>query len=187
MWGRWLAHVERNQGTWRGWVRALLAEGEWLVGRLDQHCIYDPSNVRRLVFVCLGNINRSAFAAAVARARGLHCASIGLAAGTGLPAFPMAVEQAHRMGYDLRGHATTDLSDYVHQPGDLLLAMEVRHVGRLIAAGLPAGRIVLLGHWATPRRIHLHDPHTLSPQYFSTCFTLIESAVRQLPEPAGAP
>jgi protein-tyrosine phosphatase len=58
--------------------------------------------------------------------------------------------------------------------------MEVRHIKRLVAAGVPARRIALLGHWSSPHRIHLHDPYTLSDAYFQTCFTLIHSAVTRL-------
>lgn len=177
---RWTGLVDRNHGTWRGWVRTLLGQIELVSGRLDPWVGPAHFVPRRLVFVCLGNINRSAFAGEVARRLGVPCSSIGLATSTGQPAYEMAVHQAAAMGYDLTAHRATDFTDYVWQEGDLLLAMEVRHVHRLIGLGVPRESISLLGHWAAPARIHLHDPHTLSAAYFATCFTLIESAVRQL-------
>lgn len=177
-WQRVGALIDRNYGTWRGGVRVLIGEIDWIAGRLVAWTPARLERPERLVFVCLGNINRSAFAAEVARRHGLACVSIGLETATGLPAYDMAVVQARAMGYDLGAHRATAFPDYEWTAGDLLLAMEVRHVRRLRDLGIPSRSIALLGHWASPRRIHLHDPHTLSAAYFATCFALIESAVR---------
>lgn len=172
--------VTVNHGTWRGAVRVLLGEVDFALGRLDRWVQPRGADVRRLVFVCLGNINRSAFAHAVAQARGVAVASIGLRTTTGAHATPQACRAARAQAIDLHGHRATDLSDYRYQAGDLLVAMEIRHVHALIAAGMPAESICLLGHWARPHRIHLHDPHTLDEAYFTTCFELISGAVDRL-------
>lgn len=175
------SQVAINFGTFRGWVRHLLALAEHVLGRLEPHVsVAKPQRVQRLVFVCLGNINRSAFAEAVAREHGLRAISIGLSTTTGAPAFEVAIAVAHEIGIDLSAHRATNLSDYARQEGDLLLAMEVRHVRRLLAAGVARSDVVLLGAWARPRRLHLHDPHTLGVEYFRTCFTLIRAAVCNL-------
>jgi protein-tyrosine phosphatase len=58
--------------------------------------------------------------------------------------------------------------------------MEIRHAKQLLARGISERAIALLGHWASPHRIHLHDPHTLSDAYFRSCFSLIHSAVINL-------
>ncbi|MBI3369387.1 MAG: phosphotyrosine protein phosphatase [Burkholderiales bacterium] len=180
MWVRWLDLIELNYGTWRGWVRLLLAQFEFVAGRLGVWVDPDTRAFKRLVFVCLGNINRSAFAAAVAQAQGDGCVSIGLATTTGAPAYATAMTQAREHGIDLGPHRATDLSDYVYQDGDLLLVMEIRHAHRLAAAGMPRDAIRLLGLWSAPRRIHIHDPHLCVEPYFATCFVVIESAVRRL-------
>lgn len=171
-----------NYGTFRGWVRSLLGQTEYVTGMLNQYLQPSAPAVNRLVFVCLGNINRSAFAAAVALSRQANVHSIGLSTTTGAPAFHTAVSTAKRLGYDLLAHTATDLSDYSYQNGDLLLVMEIRHIKRLILSGVPAQAIAPLGQWASPVRIHLHDPHTLSDDYFHTCFNLINSAVINLTE-----
>lgn len=167
-------------GTHRGLVRMLLGETEYLAGRVNQFLQPDLAATRRLVFVCLGNINRSAFAEGVATSCGLISTSIGLSTSTGNPAFHMAIDTAHHFGIDLEAHRATDLTDYEYRPGDLLLAMEIHHARRLASRGIPQQAIALLGHWATPHRIHIHDPHTLSSAYFRTCFSLIHSAIREL-------
>lgn len=174
--------INANHGTARGWVRALLSQTEYVLGRLEPFVAPAHADVQRLVFVCLGNINRSAFAEQVARSLGARTCSIGLSTTTGAPAFDKAQEFAPRFGLDLSQHRATNMSDYARQPGDLLLAMETRHARQLVAAGVPPACIALLGHWSSPHRIHLHDPHTLSDAYFKTCFTLIQSAVRGLAE-----
>lgn len=176
-----LAELTRsNYGTLRGWVRHMLAQLELLAGRVDAHIALPAEPVHRLVFVCLGNINRSAFAEWVARGQGARVCSLGLSTTTGAPAFPTAQHTAGYFGLDLGQHQATDFSDYRYQPGDLLLAMEIRHVKQLQARGIPAQAIVLLGAWSRPRRLHLHDPATLSDAYFFSCFTLIHSAVLNL-------
>lgn len=172
--------VAGSFGTHRGLVRLLLGEAEYLAGRLNVFLQPDLQITRRLVFVCLGNINRSPFAENIANSLGLHATSIGLSTSTGAPAFETAVTTARRFNIDLTGHRATDFLDYERVEGDLLLAMEIRHAHQLLALGVPRASIFLLGHWATPHRIHIHDPHTLSDAYFRTCFTVIDSAVREL-------
>jgi protein-tyrosine phosphatase len=172
--------IDTNHGTTRGFIRTLLAQLEFVLGRIDPLTNPATSQVDRLVFVCLGNINRSAFAEQVAHALGVNTCSIGLSTTTGAPAFDTAIKTAPLFGLDLTSHRATDLRDYSFRNTDLLLVMEIRHVNRLAAAGIPRKSIALLGHWASPHRIHLHDPHTLSDAYFRTCFTLINSAVHGL-------
>lgn len=180
----WLARplelINTNYGTHRGYVRHLLGQMEGALGPRDRFRRIDPAKVQRLVFVCLGNINRSAFAHAVAAAREARCASIGLSTSTGARATEIARTIAPEHGISLDEHRATDISAYERQEGDLLLVMELRHAHRLVAKGVPEEQIALLGHWARPVRYHIHDPQTLSVDYFRSCFTVIESATRRL-------
>ncbi len=61
-------------GTLRGLVRLALSYPQLFLG-LGAGRPVDPATVRRLVFVCQGNICRSAFAEAAARRAGLRAAS----------------------------------------------------------------------------------------------------------------
>lgn len=179
-WQRGGQLVAVNYGTWKGLVRHALTQSQWLLGGLEGLMQTDLRGVERLVFVCLGNINRSCFAESVARSMGVPACSLGLSTTTGAPAFHRAVSTAEQFGVDLSGHRATNLTDYEPRAGDLLLVMEVRHVRRLRGSAIGNRRVALLGGWGTPRRLHIHDPHVLSPEYFQTCFTLIESATRNL-------
>lgn len=175
--------IETNHGTHRGWVRHLLGQIEGVFGVGGQFRTLQPEKVERLVFVCLGNINRSAFAHAVAAREPVECISIGLSTSTGAPATANAKMVAQEFGISLDEHTATDFSDYERRAGDLLLVMELRHARRLVSRGIPAGQIALLGHWARPIRYHIHDPETLSIDYFRTCFaTILPAVIRLLAE-----
>jgi protein-tyrosine phosphatase len=172
--------IQDNHGTHRGWVRLLLAQVAFVLGRFTPWTQVRIPVVRRLVFVCLGNINRSAFADVLAQKMGAQTASFGLSTTTGSPAYEMAIRTAPLFDVTLHTHRATDMSDYQYRDGDLLAVMEMRQVHKLLNRGVPAEAIVLLGYWAAPRRLHIHDPHTLSARYFVTCFAILDSAVRSL-------
>lgn len=141
--GRVASLLELSFATFRGFVRLTLAELEFVGGRLQPFVEIRPEAVHRLVFVCLGNINRSAFAHAVSAGLGARTASIGLSTTSGSPAFEKAIATAPVYGYSLTSHRATDFHDYTYQPGDLLLAMEVRHARELVGRGIPADAVAL--------------------------------------------
>lgn len=176
---RWL---RRRFGTWRGLVRLLLAELALSRGKLDAFLPASLPAPRRLVFVCQGNICRSAFAVQAAQGLGLPVASLGLATCSGAAAPAAARAAAARLGVDLHAHRALDWTDFDVQPGDLFLAMEVRQAEELQRrlAGYEAVAVSLLGLWCEPPRPHVHDPFTLSADYFDTCFGHLAQAVRAL-------
>jgi protein-tyrosine phosphatase len=172
--------IDARFGTYRGAIRLGLSYFQVASG---QASLKTPiaADVRRLVFVCHGNICRSAFADVVARQAGLSVASFGLSTSADMPAHPPAVTAAARLGHDMIAHRTTRVEDYVPLPGDLLLAMEVRHLQKMAhnarIADVPRS---LLGLWASPKMPHLHDPYELDPAYMNTCLRRIEAAVPAL-------
>lgn len=172
--------IRRSFGTLRGLVRLALSYPQLLLG-LSASRRPDPARVTRLVFVCQGNICRSAFADVAARRAGLHTASFGLSTTTGRAAHPPAIEAAKVLGQDLSSHLAVDLADYAPQAGDLLLAMEVRQLHRLAADprvnGLPR---MLLGRWTSPMLPHLHDPYGLDDSYMAQCLRRIDGAIGRL-------
>ena len=167
-------------GTWRGALRLGLAYAEVASGQASV-VTPDPAQVRRLVFVCHGNICRSAYADGLARRAGMNVASFGLSTSSGMAAWPPVLERSLVRGLDLSDHRTTRIEDYVPQPGDYLLGMETRHLRGLAAAPkiahLPRG---LLGNYASPSVPHLHDPYQLDPAYMDVCLSRIERAVAGL-------
>ena len=172
--------INARFGTFRGLVRLALSYPQLALGQ-SATLRPDPAEVRRLVFVCQGNICRSAFADVVAGKAGARTASFGLSTTTGRPAHDPAIAAAQALGHDLSTHKALDRTDYQPQPGDLLLAMEVRQLGRLAAD--PRLRDVpraLLGRWTWPMMPHLHDPYGLDDRYMARCLGRIDRAVARL-------
>lgn len=172
--------LAKDFGTWRGALRLALAHVE-VAARQASILAPDPAQVRRLVFVCHGNICRSAYADGLARRAEMNVTSFGLSTSSGKGAWPLVEQQARARGLDLSGHRTMRVEDYVPLAGDYLLGMETRHLRKLAAnprtAGLPRG---LLGSYAAPAVPHLHDPYQLDPAYMDVCLTRIEHAVAAL-------
>lgn len=187
-WQRWRQRLARRHGTWRGAVRAALASAALQAGLLRRYRLRHPARVRRVVFVCLGNICRSAYAHRVADELGMAVASTGLSTCTGAASPDTAVQAARRRGVDLGAHRATDLQDFAVRPGDLFLVMEWRQAVELRRRLGPRTdvQVTLLGLLCTPAMPHLHDPFTLSAGYFDQCFERVRQAVlrlhRELPQ-----
>jgi protein-tyrosine phosphatase len=171
--------IQARYGRRAGWLRHHVAR------TLDRLGAYAPlrrvrwDEVERLVFVCHGNICRSAYADVRARGAGLRTASFGLCARDGDPANRVALERAADRGVDLSGHRARSAAATGLGRGDLLVAMEPAQL-RELARVAPAHPATLLGLWARPPRPHLEDPYGLSPTYFDTCFDVVDSAVQEL-------
>ena len=166
-------------GTARGLVRLALSWPESLPGITQARP--PRGEVRRLVFVCHGNICRSAYGDALAQSLGAKAASFGLSTTSGQSAHPPIAALAQHAGLSLADHRTTARDDFVPQDGDLLLVMEHRHV-RTLAAD-PRLRDVprlLLGTFASPPLPHLHDPFEHDGAYMARCLGRIDDAVRRL-------
>jgi len=174
--------IKHRFGTFRGLVRTALGYAELAGGRLSAFKLRDLAAVRRVVFVCHGNICRSAYAHMVANRLGMHVASLGLSTTTGNASPKPALAAAKSLGVDMSAHRACDFKDFEVQPGDLFLVMEVRQAHKL--RGLLGSRrdvhVSLLGLWGRPPMPHLHDPYTLSDAYFETCFRRVEIAVERL-------
>jgi protein-tyrosine phosphatase len=174
--------INRRFGTWRGLIRLALAYAELATGRLLPYRLKRPDTVRRVVFVCMGNICRSAIGHQVALRHGLPVASFGLSTSTGGRSPEQAVAAAARRGVDMRAHRALAWPDFKPQSGDLYLVMEIRqaHELRRRLGKRDDVQICLLGMWCKPVMPHLHDPFTLSDAYFDTAFRRVEQAVDHL-------
>lgn len=174
--------IRHRFGTFRGLVRTALGYAELASGRLSPFKLRDPAAVRRVVFVCHGNICRSAYAHMIANRLGMHVASLGLSTKTGNASPKPALAAATRLGVDMSAHRACAIEDFAIQPGDLFLVMEVRqaHKLRRILGSRRDVHVSLLGLWGRPPMPHLHDPYTLSDPYFETCFKRVELAVERL-------
>ena len=141
---------------------------------------------RTILFVCLGNIIRSAFAAGLLRARHvggpeLRICSAGLDAATDHPADPTAVQCARRFGVDLSGHRTRRVDSSAVEEADLLLAMELDQVVELCRR-FPQHRhkVYLFGCLTDREAQDVADPVYAPHEVFDSCFDRIDLGVRHL-------
>ncbi len=169
-----------NYGTRRG---ALLTYGYRFLYFFGKYRAYRQINwdsVDRLVFVCKGNICRSAYAEAVAKSLGVESISCGIDTVTGKPANEMALKISAKRGFNLSGHKTTKMQLLPLKKTDLLIAMEPWQAEYLVD-NLPMGcKCTLLGLWGVPAIPHVHDPYGSSEIYFDNCFNYIEKTVYEI-------
>jgi len=174
---RWLAE---HYGSRRGYVRTCWYRICYLTGGYRSYRQIDWTSVERLVFVCKGNICRSAYAEAVAKSLGVDSVSCGVDTRTGFPANELAIREAEAKGIDLSKHRTTPMQSLAIRDSDLFVAMEpwqIECIGREFGEKY---RCSLLGLWGRPVNPHIQDPYGASSVYFSNCFNYIEKSVHEV-------
>lgn len=172
----WIAD---NYGSKKGLLLNLGFRAAWRLHPIARQPI-DPGGVQRLVFVCKGNICRSAMAQAVAESVGFPACSYGFLTTPGKPADAGMAQVSQSLGYDISGHQTTSFSDYDSEPYDLVLFFEAQHIEQLKSLGGGGTRMGLLGMWARPRQPYIHDPFGGSPMYYAKVAGLIRESVLKL-------
>lgn len=141
----------------------------------------DFSRVRRLVFVCQGNICRSPLGEAVARSLGVKTFSFGLDTRGDAPADPRAITWAETNGYALESHRTRRVENYVPEEGDLLIAMEPKHANNLKNRfSYSSTQITLAGLWLRSPMVFIQDPFNTNSKYFSLCEIRVAKASEML-------
>jgi len=179
---RWFAE---RYGSRKGFVLTWWYRLSYLMGGYRKYSQVDWRSVRRLVFVCKGNVCRSAFAESVARADGVAAVSCGIEAGIDKLAYEGAISAAAVRGFDLGQHRTTPLSDLQICPGDLLVAMEPWQVAYLLNLHDQITGCTLLGLWGKRPNPHIQDPYGSVPEYFAKCFNELEDAVHEIDRKIG--
>jgi protein-tyrosine phosphatase len=168
----------RAHGRRAGLARHAIAMIQWATGMLDPFGRVEWERVDRLVFVCRGNICRSPYGEAVARARGLAVTSFGLEADPGVAAHGPAERVAAERGVVLGAHRARARAQVALGPGDLVLTFEPWQARALRRSTAGTGaQVALTGLLIRPRRPHVEDPYGLSDEYFRECFAAIEAAV----------
>jgi protein-tyrosine phosphatase len=174
---RWMG---RHFGSRRGFVRACWHRFLYLFGKYRQYRQVDWQSIERLVFVCKGNICRSAYAEAVAHSLGIDAVSCGLDTIENAPANRDAILTAMGLGFDLQEHKTTPIMYMVLRKTDLLVVMEPWQ-GEFLEMHLTRKHHkTLLGIWAKPVLPHIQDPYGSSSAYFNKSFGFIKDSVHEL-------
>jgi protein-tyrosine-phosphatase len=151
-------------------------------------------SARRIVVLCLGNINRSPFAAALLR-RGLQEAgdaarevlSAGFI-GPGRPSPPQAVALAAARGLDLSDHESRLVTREIVRDAGLVIVMntvQARNVAR--EHGARASRVVILGDLddVLLETREIRDPYDQAPAVYEASFARVERCVSVIVEELG--
>ncbi|MCK5396505.1 MAG: phosphotyrosine protein phosphatase [Gammaproteobacteria bacterium] len=167
-------------GSRRGCIRSYWYRLLYFTRFYQAYRRIDWSSVERLVFVCKGNICRSAFAEAVAKSEGVDAVSCGLDTIEAAPANVDAIKTAGKMGFNLDGHRTTPITLLTINENDLFIAMEPWQAEYIKAHFHDTNTCTLLGLWGEPVRPYIHDPYSSTIEYFETCFKYIEKTVYEI-------
>jgi protein-tyrosine phosphatase len=168
-------------GGRRLFVRAMLARVQMGLPPWRRLRAIDWRRVENIVFVCKGNICRSAYAAAKAAALGLPSASAGLEAVSGAPANDAARRHAASRMVALNDHRTRRLDELMLNPGTLVVCMEPRQAAEVET--MRTGRsfqLTLLGLWSRPLRPLIFDPYGLSDSQWNVCLDIIDNGIERI-------
>jgi protein-tyrosine phosphatase len=173
---RW---VRDNFGSKKGMIREVSFRIGWPLHPLAR-ATAQTSGVERLVFVCKGNVCRSALAESVAGRLGFPACSFGLNTTPGKSADDRMRNAATELGFDLSAHLTASFRDYEPCNGDMVLLFEPSHLKDVDSMMPNLDLVALLGAWAKPPKPYIHDPYGASPAYYLKSARLIQQSVANL-------
>ncbi len=133
---------------------------------------------RSILFVCLGNICRSPYAAALLRDRiGAQAVveSAGIIATPAMPATPEMIAVASENEIDLSGHRARHVRDLQLSSYDLIVALTGEIGNTLVEAfGVDPPRLI---------RLEVDDPYGSTIEDYRRCAEEIDRAVTRLADP----
>lgn len=177
----WLrTQIIKRYGSKRGLANSLKHSTVNLLTGKNKKYRTLPENVGRVVFVCKGNICRSAVAEHAFRKYSMvPTASIGLDTHTGKAGHDPIVHYARSIGIDMTDHLTTAAEDFTPLKNDLFVCMEPGHIESLrrIYGNV---NIILLGYFGNPRKIYIHDPYSSPISYAQSCTDYIANSAHAL-------
>lgn len=186
-----LPHVRRPSGSIDTWIKCKYGSKKGLLytimyaallrmGLFKAQKNIQFSSVRRMIFICQGNICRSPLAEAIARREGFETVSFGLNCTDNYSADIRAISFAKHMDLDLTQHCTRHINHYQPASGDLLIGMEPIHARKLILLFGQQVPITLAGLWIANSTPYIHDPYNTCPEFFSHCECMVVNAVNSI-------
>jgi protein-tyrosine-phosphatase len=158
-------------------------------GVISQETIEKSSKVQ-ILLVCTGNTCRSPMAEGVTKKyiseklgckldqlekNGYKICSAGTMGLSGMPASPEAAAACADYGIDIRKHRSTGLSRELIEQSDIIYAMSLKHLNRVIDLDAEAEKkcVLLADNEDVP------DPIGLGQEYYNRCLDMIEKAVKK--------
>ena len=152
----------------------------WKKGEVAAHILQSNS----MLFLCYGNINRSALADVMVRAyaedSGIAVTSAGFHQESGRPADSVMVDVAAQFGVEMDAIRSTSVTEQMLRNSDIIFVMEKAHYDRLLSVDTRiADKVYLLG--AHPRNAswpaEIADPYGRSRAHYRDCYDRIAEAV----------
>lgn len=174
------SRIAERYGSRQGLVLTYKYRLLHLTGMYRKYTQIDWGRVERVVFICKGNICRSAFAEIVAQMLDIDTISCGIETDDGMQANEKAMSIAADKGFNMAEHRTRKISSIEIQKTDLMVAMEpyqIKYLEKLIGDGYA---YTLMGLWGRPSIPYIHDPFGAPGPYFDNCFAYIESCVHAI-------
>jgi len=158
-------YVMNRFGSKKGFLRYCLDEIYCRSGLYREYTRYQRPP-ERLVFVCQGNICRSALAEWVFKNHSdIEAISLGLKTNTGKGANPRLLKIAYETkNIDLSSHKTTSVEDYEARPGDAFVCMEAQHIKEIKSLGF-SGPFLLLGSFGEKKTYRINDPYSANDTF----------------------
>ena len=152
-------------------------------GYFSKYKNIDLSRVKRIIFLCTGNVCRSAFAEWYAKGQtATRIVSYGVNALDGRKAHFLANYTADKQyNIDMQAHATQNISNHQFDEGDLIVGMEPEHLDAIKKFNMPEGvQFTLLGLWSDKSSPYIFDPYGMSADYFDKCFKVLTASIDNL-------
>ncbi len=133
------------------------------------------------LILCFGNINRSPFAAALARRRsGSRASSAGFYPQAGRPSPPLTVAGAEARGVDLAAHRSAIVSDDQLADAPVIFIFDLENLVRVATRRVSAlRRTHFLGALAPVGAVLIADPHGRGQAMLEDVLSEIQCAVEQ--------
>jgi len=145
------------------------------------------SSARSILFLCYGNINRSALADVLVRGyaedSGIVVASAGFHDEEGRPADPVMVEVAGHFDLELGNLRSSCVRQEQLRDSDVIFVMEKRHYDKLLDVDAALSKkIFLLGahHGGARRSVEIEDPYGRTQDVYMACYEQVVEAVDEI-------
>lgn len=143
----------------------------------------------KILFVCTGNTCRSPMAQvigesiAVREGLDISCASAGIAAYGSFPASENAVNAAKKLGLDLSGYQSCQVTPHAVERADLILTMTSSHKV-VLTRNFPefAGKIFTLRQYAEGSERDIPDPFSMGQEVYDQCAGLLKELLEKTME-----
>jgi protein-tyrosine-phosphatase len=150
------------------------------------------SRARSILFLCYGNINRSALAdvmvRTIAKDVGISVTSAGFHQEGGRPADPVMVDVARQFDVDMNSIRSTCVTERLLHESDIIFVMEKSHYDRLVTMDASvADKVYLLGahRRSTNGPAEIGDPYGRSRESYVVCYERVAAAMNHIKAAIG--